>query len=344
MWTVAYGISAGVSFAGCAAALLYLFLLWARARPPGAQPTLAGLMSEQPGILWVSGFGLLLGIGLAGGGLWMWRSVLGSESAPPKKVVLTVVGMPLLLDVVCSLLLVGNLGPLVVAFLPIMFGFTLALVPLAIGGLAFGLLKIASDQINQWPNICPDDELPANVASYFDRHNSPAAEAGLVPVGTYCYEPKRVKYRRVWMAPNGAYFVDATHASVAATSICGVGVYSATEDGHYFETSDVDQPTFESAEGVAHVTKLPGASLPELIEKHIQVVSDWVVRTGRHPLEFAASDECELADYGIAAHMQHVTHDLLWLGNPYRNQTLPPLPGRVWQGEKSPDTLIGAPG
>lgn len=55
----------------------------------------------------------------------------------------------------------------------------------------------------------------------------------------------------------------------------------------------------------------------------------------RRPLEFAATDLHAFASFGIAAFMRDKKGDFLWLGNPYVDQPLPPLPGRPWQPEET---------
>jgi len=45
-------------------------------------------------------------------------------------------------------------------------------------------------------------------------------------------------------------------------------------------------------------------------------------------------DHLAFFSYGLASHLQQDTNELFWIGNPYRDRPLPPLPGRVWQADE----------
>ena len=142
------------------------------------------------------------------------------------------------------LLLLGGVmtgieNPVTAVFVfPLMIGFALSTVPLQIGVLAAGLLRLSLRQLRQTPFPVESDELPPEVAGYFQQHDVAATEAGLTPLGDFGYEPGRKKFRRFWMAPGGAYLVEATRVSLGQSFLQAVCVFSATSDGRYFETVD----------------------------------------------------------------------------------------------------------
>jgi len=258
---------------------------------------------------------------------------MGRGNSPSKKVVLIIGGLPVALGFVGTVMVVAGSGKLGLVAAPLMIGATFALVPVLIGIMAIGLLNLARNVVGQTPLACNEETLPPLVADYFDNFNSAADEANLEFAGNFCFVPKRMKYRRTWLAPNGAYFVDATELTMGNTSIRALCVTSATDDGHFFSTTDLGQPTLPRDSGIEHHRQFPGAPLAELIERHIETIGDWTEQTGSRPLIFDASEQHALFEYGLAAHMRNEFNELFWIGNPYRGQPLPPLPGKAWQAE-----------
>jgi hypothetical protein len=335
-WLAIYTFAAVGMITVCAAITLVWFNQWLKTLPVGVEPTLARLMTDRPEILAVSCLGGAIGVFLAVGGMLGWRYSLGSENSPPKKVVLMLGGMPVALGCLGALLTFAKLGSLYVVAVPVLLGGSIAMVPFVVGLMALGILQLMLNLLGQAPLACGADELPPDVARYFDQFNAAARGAGLDFAGDFCFIPKRTKFCRAWIAPHGAYFVDATHLSVGNTVIRALSVSSATDDGHFFTTTDLSQPVPTNRGGLEHCLAVPGASLAELIERHINLVGNWVEKSGSRPLVFDAADQHELFAYGLAAHLQQESDTMLWLGNPYKNQPLPPLPGRTWQEDAIP--------
>lgn len=328
------------SLVGCMYLMLKQFLTWVKALPEGVEPTWEKMMQEAPGVLYTSiacgAFSLLL----AAAGAFFLLKVLGPQNRPPKKVVLTLSTLPFVVGVAgLGLPLTSGATWGAVLVFPLLVGFVISFVPVELGLLGGCLASLGLRQLRQRPKLIDSADLPTAAADYFNPFEADALEAGLMPLGDFSYLPHWKKYRRYWMAPNGAYFVDATWVSLGQSTIEAIGICSATSDGHYFET--VDQPPREGSDGaeppesLVHVTHLAGAPLAELIEAHIRMVAKWTEHAGCRPLEFAATDIHAFASYGIAAFMRDKKSDFLWLGNPYADQPLPPLPGRPWQPEES---------
>jgi hypothetical protein len=329
-----YAFAAIGVLAPCAALLLIRFSEWVKSLPAGVNPTFARLVADRPEVLVVSCVGGALGIALAVCGLVAWPIVMGRNNSPSKKVVLILGGLPIALGFMGTLMTFASAGKTSVVAAPLMLGATCAFVPLIIGMMAFGLLQLAINLMGQTPQTCTVEELPAKVAKYFDQFEAAAAAANLEPTGNFCFAPRRNRFRRTWIAPNGAYFVDATHLTMGETKICALSVSSATEDGHHFSTTDLGQPKLPRDKGLEHILQLPAAPLSDLIEQHIRVIGDWTERTGSRPLVFEPQDQLSFFEYTIATHMQQDSNELFWIGNPYRDRPLPPLPGRAWQGEE----------
>ena len=319
--------------------MLRQFIVWSKALPQGVEPSWERLMQDQPSIFFISVAGGVTGAMLAVMGMVVLIKFLGRENWPTKKVIQSMSSLPIAFAVMGVGAILTSEVPLDIALaLPLILGFTLSMVPLQLGLFAALLLGQALRQLRQRPTAIESAQLPVAATDYFNRVEADALEAGLTPLGDFTYLPHWKKYRRYWMAPNGAYFVDATWIDMDASTMSAVGVSSATSDGHYFETADQAPPAqlvpADPKESLTHVTHLPGAPLSELIATHIDDVGEWVKQAGCRPLEFAATDLHAFTNYGIAAYMRERRNDLLWLGNPYVGQPLPPLPGQPWQPEE----------
>ena len=323
------------TLAPCAALLLIRFSQWVKGLPAGVDPTLARLMADRPEIFTVSCLGGAVGIVLSVCGLMAWPILMGRNNTPSKKIVFTLGGLPLVLGIAGALMTVAKSSTTAAVVVPLMIGATFALVPLVVGLMALGLLQIAINLFGQTPKACAAGELPADVADYFDGFEAAAAKANLEPIGDVMFLPKRNRFRRAWMASNGAYFVDATYLKMGEAKIRALCVSSATEDGHFFSTTDLGHPKLPEDQGLQHTLQLDEAPLSELVERHIQTIGDWTERTGSRPLVFEPQDQLSFFTYTLAAHAQQDTNALFWIGNPYRDRPLPPLPGRVWQDEEA---------
>jgi hypothetical protein len=330
--TILYAIVGCAAFATLAFLLIGQFIVWLKGLPAGVNPSWARLMADRPELLAISGSGIALGIGLATGGMLMWRRVFGADRMPSRKLVWTLGSLPLGL-VFLGMVMTTPHGAVVTALTaPVMFGLAVALVPFEIGLLGCGMLRFAVRQLRERPTPIDVDSLSADVATYFRRLGDAAEKCRLEVVGDFSYGSKSRKFRRYYMAPNGAYFVDVTHASMGTAVLKAISVFGATDDGHYFEASDLaNVPSISDHPASAHVLQMAGAPLEDLIEAHVQLVSNWTAEAGSLPLVFDAADVHELAAYGVAAHLRDATNEFLWLINPYTNRPLPPLPGRVWQ-------------
>jgi hypothetical protein len=326
------------SLTGCVAMILIPVAQWVKSLPQGAERSWERLMQDAPHVFYISVAGGVVGLLVAAGGFALVYNLLGRDRRPPKLVIVLLSTTPLFLTVMgLAGTLKSGTGVAAALMLPIVLGYAVAFVPMELGLLAMGLASLAVNQLRQRPVAINSAELPAAAAEYLNTFEADALEAGLTPLGDYTFLPERKKFRRYWMAPNGAYFVDASWIKTGQSTISAMGVSSATSDGHYFETVDQPLPAGAPAahkEGMlTHVTYLPGEPLPVLLEQHIEVVGDWAERAGCRPLEFAVDDLHAFTNYGIAAFMRETRNDLLWLGNPYAGQPLPPLPGRPWQRE-----------
>ncbi len=314
------------------AAVLKGVMGWARALKD-AVPTGGLLWEQRPDLVWTSvGFGVF-GLSLAAAGMWLLYRALGPERRPPLKTVLMLASLPVML---CGLGLGatasnGTLG--LVAAGPLMAGFTATTLPLQMFLLCYCLLGLSMRQLRQEPVEVAEGELPKDAARYFAEPDAEALEAGLTPLGDVGYRPEWEKHRRLWMAPNGAYFLDATLAKTAGTTIQAVGVCSATSDGRYFET--VDQPPAGSMaeldldDPLFGGQFLPGEPVGALIDAHLALVAEWCRDRGCVPMEFAPDEYEALSRYGLAALMGRDTNELLWLANPYAGRGMPELPGRA---------------
>lgn len=339
------GLSALASLGAIVAAVWPLMkgaIGWMRSLPDDTTPTLGLLLKERSDLLWLSAGGGLLCAAVAGASLyWVFR-ILGPGCRPPAKLMLVVTGGPLAL---CTFALVttsatGALAATLVG--PFMLGGTLLVVPLQVFVLAYAMLGLAVRQLEQSPKPVELEDLPGEVADYFADQEAEALEAGLLPLGDFSFEPEWHKYRRVWMAPNGSYFLDASWAYTGngprGPALQAVGVCSATTDGRYFET--VDQKPIGSLGSIpdddpeVHLEFLPREPVVTLVEDHAAAVAEWCRERGCLPLEFSANDVHTLSRYGMAAVMRRSRNDFLWLANPYADQPLPELPGRAWAREE----------
>ncbi|MEM9351937.1 MAG: hypothetical protein AAGA92_02900 [Planctomycetota bacterium] len=328
----------GVACIAGMAAVLTGVMGWARALED-AVPTGGLLWEQRPDLVGTSiGFGIV-GLMLAAAGMWLLYRALGPARRPPLKTLLTLASLPLML---CGLGLgstatSGSLG--LVAAGPLLVGFTATTLPLQMFVLCYCLLGLSMRQLRQEPEEVAEGDLPRDAAEYFAEPDAEALEAGLTPVGDFGYRPEWDKHRRVWMAPNGAYFLDATLAKTAGTTISAIGVCSATSDGRYFET--VDQSAMGSAGSLELDDPLfggqflPGEPVGALIDAHLALVAEWCRERGCVPLEFAADDFEALARYGLAALMGRDKNELLWLANPYAGRGMPALPGRAIESSET---------
>ncbi len=352
---VAYGAFTFFAAVGSIVLMISRFAAWQNMLPPAApQPTFRQLLNNRPDLFATSLIAGSLGAVLYYTGLLMWRRLFGADDRPPRLIVWMFTAMPLMFVVMGMGMTLTRGGVVVALSTPILLGYGLALVPLEIGALALALIQLARRQIREVPQPIEAENLPRNVAKYFSAAEVEALEAGLMPLGDFSYRPGTHKYRRCWMAASGGYFVDATWVHAGKTTLRAVGVFSATSDGHYFETVDSRIPgvviTVDKPDTLAHIDCVVGASLPELLERHFTNVTHRVRESDCGPLEFAADDLHALSRYGVAAQMRATAVPLLWLGNPYAGRALPPLPGTIAAegGDREPaaeargDTLSGA--
>ena len=342
----AYATVAGVACLGTGYVLLRQFIAWRNALPQDALPSLEGLLNDRPEILATSLVGGVIGLAIAAVGMYSFYKLLGPKNHPPRKIAIGLTAFPLVFSAFGMVMTLGHGVLAALLILPFVFGYTLAMGPLQLFLLSCGLLNIALRQLRQSPEPIEATDLPAHVAEYFAEQDVAALEAGLTPVGDFVAAPDWDRYYRYWMAPNGAYFVEATWAVAGNTVISVVGVISATSDGRYFETVDHAHmgtlPELEVDDPLAHLEYLPDEPLETLIERHVELVADWVATHDCRPLEFSA-DECHaLSRYGVVAHLREYRLDILWLANPYYGQPLPPLPGRSWHGEDSEANQLAA--
>lgn len=334
---VAYGALVVVTLLGSAALVLLQIVGWVKALPPGVDRSFDRLMQDAPQIFYLALVSSALGLLLATPGFVMLKKILAGEPPVAKRLLWTMCGGNVMFALMAAGTALSTSGFAAALVAPLFLGYSLAFVPMEVGLLAACMASLGLNQLRQRPTPIESSKLPTAAAKYLNSFDADALEAGLTPLGDFAYLPHWKKYRRYWMAPNGAYFVDASWIDMGHTTLSAMGVTSATSDGSYFETADQPRPqgVSDAGEGLAHITYLPGEPLAVILERHIEVVGEWVERSGCRPLEFAADELHALGDYGIAALMRETQNDFLWLGNPYAGQPLPPLPGRPWQPDEA---------
>ena len=306
----------------------------------GQEPNVQLLLSSPQSPLATVLLGAFMGLGLAAAGTVACLVILGRINWPALKVFGLLTGLPSLLSCAALVQAAVTQGTyMATILLPFAVAFSLVLVPMQLAMLSYCVLRLALRQLRSVEKPVDARDIPAAAADYFNSQETAALEAGLTPVGDSSYLPEWNKFRRYWMAPNGAYFSCATWAQTAAVNISGIEIYSATSDGHYFETASVtphqSRPSGLPDDCVAHVESVPETPLKELIARHADRVGDWVCQRRCQPLEFTVDDASPLADYGVAALMREMRNDFLWLGNPYAGRPLPPLPGRPREFESA---------
>jgi hypothetical protein len=272
-------------------------------------------------------------------GMRIVKRALGPERQPPRSAVIAVM-IPAagLLGCLGSTLLSGHMvipalmaGPAVA-----MAGL---LPPVILVATATLLLGMAIRQDEQRQTFVDADELPRDAVEYFDSVDAEAIEAGLERVGNLRYDSSPGRCRRLWTNASRTVYASASWAPSSNGVMHDFSASSQTDDGKYYETSNLVDPQFTvPVELARQFVHLPGATPRQVLSRHYRTLAECLEIDGSRPVQIALEHERTLCRHGLATLMRAKRAEgglaaMLWLADPFI--ALPPHPaaGASWEPE-----------
>jgi hypothetical protein len=307
-----------------------------RAGAAGAQPLqLADVAQAHPELFVYTA--MLAGAGVVVGwvGLAVVKRVLGPPRRPPRRVGLTIAGMPAML-IAAAMIATVFAKPLVGALTlgPAVAVASWSLTPQLVA-MAWFQLGIAARTLSSRLVVVEPAELTRDALRYFQSFDADATAAGLDHVADFHDEGSPGRCRRLWANPSHTVFASACWYPMKHGLISGFAAYTLTDDGAYLETCDVEPPGGVPEACRDEFTILAHADAEEVLAAHFRKVGQKLEADGAQPVQVAFEHQHQLQLYGMSRLMraarEHSNHgQFLWLADPFIASPPMPPPGRPW--------------
>ncbi len=144
------------------------------------------------------------------------------------------------------------------------------------------------------------NDLPRRVRAQLERQAPVILRLGFEPLGTYLLSPwPTVAFGTFFISRDGRVFAGIDNWKQLRTRIEALTFMSVLEDGTFYETADMPDPTPNEEMVVPHVARYVPSATPEALHVlHQQGLDDLETQSGRMAMQFQPLQFQEVINYG----------------------------------------------